>query len=304
MFAGDLHGIERRDVNAAVGAEEFLEACNATNGGRNLANHLGHARRKNRTFGIEKCDGAPHCAAVVVAQNHDEGDAHDAHGDFTVSAGSTRRRFGFGALVLMAVVVAAVASLWSMRAIGLAAADSITQSEAGQLVEAFLKERTPKAASGEQTQLASSASVAGDAPRELRIPRKLLTRNPFEMRLAGLTQPGSAEAATPKAPADAAAEAAAAAATEREFRISEWEALVDDGARDFLIQSTLVAANPAASLVNMNGGVYRVGEVVMFPDHPVRYEIMSVALDAITLRAANEQLNAERVLRLELAAEE
>lgn len=229
---------------------------------------------------------------------------HDAHGDFTVSAGSTRRRFGFGALVLMAVVVAAVASLWSMRAIGLAAADSITQSEAGQLVEAFLKERTPKAASGEQTQAGASASVAGDAPRELRIPRKLLTRNPFEMRLAGLTQPGSAEAATPKAPADAAAEAAAAAATEREFRISEWEALVDDGARDFLIQSTLVAANPAASLVNMNGGVYRVGEVVMFPDLPVRYEIMSVALDAITLRAANEQLNAERVLRLELAAEE
>jgi hypothetical protein len=225
---------------------------------------------------------------------------HDAHGDFTVSAGSTRRRFGFGALVLMAVVVAAVASLWSMRAIGLAAADSITQSEAGQLVEAFLKERTPKAASGEQTQAGASASVAGDAPRELRIPRKLLTRNPFEMRLAGLTQPGSAEAATPKAPA----EAAAAEATEREFRISEWEALVDDGARDFLIQSTLVAANPAASLVNMNGGVYRVGEVVMFPDLPVRYEIMSVALDAITLRAANEQLNAERVLRLELAAEE
>jgi hypothetical protein len=204
----------------------------------------------------------------------------------------------------MAVVVAAVASLWSMRAIGLAAADSITPSEAGQLVEAFLKERTPMAASGEQTQLASSASIAIDAPRELRIPRKLLTRNPFEMRLAGLAQPGSAEAATPKAPADTAAEAAAAAATERELRISEWESLVDEGARDFLIQSTLVAANPTASLVNMNGGVYRVGEVVMFPDHPVRYEIVSVALDAITLRAANEQLNAERVLRLELAAEE
>ena len=128
-------------------------------------------------------------------------------------------------------------------------------------------------------------------------------RNPFEVRLGGLAQADAAQAAAPKASADAAAEAAAAAATEREFRISEWEALVDDGARDFLIQSTLVAANPAASLVNMNGGVYRVGEVVMFPDHPVRYEIVSVALDAITLRAVNEQLNAERTLRLELAAE-
>ncbi len=228
---------------------------------------------------------------------------HDAHGDFTVSAGSTRRRFGFGALVLMAVVVAAVASLWSMRAIGLAAADTLTQSEAGQLVEAFLKERTPKAAAGEKATVEAPASIAIDAPRELRIPRKLLVRNPFEVRLGGLAQADATQAAAPKASADAAAEAAAAAATEREFRISEWEALVDDGARDFLIQSTLVAANPAASLVNMNGGVYRVGEVVMFPDHPVRYEIVSVALDAITLRAVNEQLNAERTLRLELAAE-
>jgi len=228
---------------------------------------------------------------------------HDAHGDFTVGAGSTRRRFGFGALVLMAVVVAAVASLWSMRAIGLAAADSLTQSEAGQLVEAFLKERTPKPASGEKAATEALAPISIDAPRELRIPRKLLARNPFEVRFAGLANADATQAAAPKAPADAAAEAAAAAATEREFRISEWEALVDDGARDFLIQSTLVAANPAASLVNMNGGVYRVGEVVTFPDHPVRYEIVSVALDAITLRAANEQLNAERMLRLELAAE-
>lgn len=239
---------------------------------------------------------------LVDAGTADGGAAHhhDAHGDFTVSAGSTRRRFGFGALVLMAVVVAAVASLWSMRAIGLAAADTLTQSEAGQLVEAFLKERTPKAAAGEKATAEARESIAVDAPRELRIPRKLLVRNPFEVRLGGLAQADAAQAAAPKASADAAAEAAA---TEREFRISEWEALVDDGARDFLIQSTLVAANPAASLVNMNGGVYRVGEVVMFPDHPVRYEIVSVALDAITLRAVNEQLNAERLLRLELAAE-
>ncbi len=238
-------------------------------------------------------------AGTTGAEHH-----HDAHGDFTVTSGSTRRRFGFGALVFLAVVVAAVASLWSMRAIGLSAADSSTQSEAGQLVEAFLKERAPKAASGEKAATDAAKPVALDSPRELRIPRKLLVRNPFGPRTADAASPVEAGASAPRVAADAAAEAAAAAEAEREMRISEWEALVDDGARDFLIQSTLVAANPAASLVNMNGGVYRVGEVVMFPDHPVRYEILLVALDAITLRAANEELNAERTLRLELAATE
>ncbi len=229
----------------------------------------------------------------------------DAHGDLTVTSGSTRRRFGFAFLVLLAVVVAAVASLWSMRAIGLAAADSITQSEAGKLVEAFLQERTPATTQPSAKSATDAATtVAFEAPRELRIPRKLLTRNPFAPALAAAAPFADARQAEPGKAVDAAAAEAEAAAQQREFRISEWEALVDDGARDFLIQSTLVAANPAASLVNMNGGVYRVGEVVMFPDHPVRYEIVSVALDAITLRAANAELNAERLLRLELAAEE
>ncbi|MBI1304296.1 MAG: hypothetical protein GC172_11005 [Phycisphaera sp.] len=243
--------------------------------------------------------------ADIGAVDGAAGHHHDAHGDFTVTTGSTRRRFGFAFLVLLAVVIAAVASLWSMRAIGLGAADSITQSEAGQLVESFLKERAPGAtASAAKASAGASEPVALEAPRELRIPRKLLTRNPFAPSLAAAAPIDPARPAEPASAADAAAEAEAAAVQERELRISEWEALVDEGARDFLIQSTLVAANPAASLVNMNGGVYRVGEVVMFPDHPVRYEILSVALDAITLRAANAELNAERLLRLELAAEE
>jgi hypothetical protein len=78
---------------------------------------------------------------------------------------------------------------------------------------------------------------------------------------------------------------AIAAVAGPESRIAEWEALVDSGARDFVVESVLIAPNPAMSIVSMNGGVFRVGESVMFADQSIRYEIRAVDATSVTLAA-------------------
>jgi hypothetical protein len=65
-----------------------------------------------------------------------------------------------------------------------------------------------------------------------------------------------------------------------------------------VVGSVLIAPDPKQSIVSMNGGVFRVGESVMFPDRPIRFEIKSVESTAITLAAFNTELARERVVRL------
>lgn len=211
-------------------------------------------------------------------------------GDVNLGAASTptpaRRRVGTGALLFGVVALASFGSLWSMRAIGRASADVGTPSEAGRLVESYLNERTKSQAQPTTAELASAPLPIGSAV-DLQVPRERLLRDPFATpwRSAGIT------------PVDQGAAVVPVAATP-ESRLSEWEALVDAGARDFVVESVLIAPNPAMSIVSMNGGVFRVGESVMFADHAIRYEIRAVDATSVTLAATNEELSHERLVRL------
>ena len=199
-----------------------------------------------------------------------------------------RRRIGGGAMLFGVVMLGAFASLWSMRAIGRASADSGTPTEAGRLVESYLSERTKSQAQPSTAEVAAAPLPIGDMA-ELQVPRDRLLRDPFASpwRSATVAPVGETAGTT-----------AIAAVAGPESRIAEWEALVDSGARDFVVESVLIAPNPAMSIVSMNGGVFRVGESVMFADQSIRYEIRAVDATSVTLAAVNTELSHERIVRL------
>lgn len=196
-----------------------------------------------------------------------------------------RRRLG-GVLLFGAVMVAAFGSLWSMRAISRANATTGSPTEAGRLVESYLNERTKAEGKPTTAELATAPLPIGGA-EELQVPRERLARDPFAAPWR-TTGRATVEQTAPAAPAADAALSPVAA----------WEALVDQGARDFVVESILLAPNPAMSIVSMNGGVFRVGESVMFADQSVRYEIRAVDAGSVTLVAFNAELGHERVVRL------
>lgn len=200
----------------------------------------------------------------------------------------SRRPIGGGALLFGVVMIGAFASLWSMRAIGRASADSGAPTEAGRLVESYLNERTKSQTQPTAADLATAPLPIGDM-EELQVAREKLQRDPFASPWR------SAVVAAVEQTADM---TAAAATPLPESRLAEWEALVDAGARDFVVESILLAPNPAMSIVSMNGAVFRVGESVMFADHAIRYEIKAVDATSVTLAAFNDEFSRERVVRL------
>lgn len=213
--------------------------------------------------------------------------------DLTVGSAASGRRVGSGLVLFTLLGVAAVASLWSMRAIGRAAADAPQQTEAGRLVESYLRERSGDARPSDSGLAAESLPI-GDAS-ELQIPREHLARDPFASPWSG-----AAVVATGEGLAEETVVAPATAAVDREARIAAWQTAVDEGAHDFMVESVLIAADPKMSIVSMNGGVFRVGEHVMFPDRPIRFEIVSVEHDAVMLLARNDELELERMVKLVL----
>jgi hypothetical protein len=220
-----------------------------------------------------------------------DGDSHEP-ADLTVGGPRRRRRMGTGAMLFVVVAVAAFASLWSMRAIGRASAATGESSEAGRLVESYLSEQSKSRGQPSARELSAAPLPVGNA-EELQVPRERLARDPFaapwRAALVSDSHAGGEFASTGSG---------APEASDAETRIAAWEALVDEGARDFVVGSVLIAPDPRQSIVSLNGGVFRVGESVMFPDRPIRFEIKSVESTAITLAAFNTELSRERVVRL------
>jgi hypothetical protein len=221
---------------------------------------------------------------------------HDSDDGFALAAAGAHRRgmrgvFGSGPSVFAGISLAAFASIWSMRAISRASADQSEPSEAGRLVESYLSERARPAANPSTRTVALTPLVA-DAPAELQVPREMLARNPFILPWK------TARATAATVDVVSAADPAPVAAADAAVRIAAWEREVDEGARDFVVESMLVASDPAMSIVSMNGGVFRVGESVVFPGHAIRYEIRSVTARSIELRAFNQELDHERIVDL------
>ncbi|MEY3143440.1 MAG: hypothetical protein RLY21_1933 [Planctomycetota bacterium] len=220
-----------------------------------------------------------------------EPDLHES-GDLTIGGPRRRRRMGTGPLLFVVVGIAAFGSLWSMRAIGRASAATGESSEAGRLVESYLSEQSKSRGQPSARELSAAPLPVGNA-EELQVPRERLMRDPFAApwRAAVVADPHGGGAL-------ASAGADASGASDAESRITAWDALVDEGAHDFVVESVLIAPDPRHSIVSMNGGVFRVGESVMFPDRPIRYEIRSVEPTSITLVAFNAELSRERLVRL------
>lgn len=203
-----------------------------------------------------------------------------------------RRRFSSGAVIFSVVAVAAFGSLWSMRAIGRATAATGESSEAGRLVESYFNEKSTQQAGTSARELSAAPLPVGSVSA-LQVPRERLARDPFAApwreAVVAAGQPGAVLTTGSTTPSPE---------SEQEARVAAWEALVDEGAHDFVVESVLIAPDPKQSIVSMNGGVFRVGESVMFPDRPIRYEIKSVEKTSIVLAAFSTELSHERIVRL------
>jgi hypothetical protein len=227
---------------------------------------------------------------------------HSPADDLTLGGEGNRRRRRSGVIIFGVVAIGAFASLWSMRAIGRAGAEVSGTSEAGRVVESYLSERAKLGAKPSAGSLASAPLPVGNTT-ELQVARERLHRDPFAPRsVVSITSTESDdETFIDPNPAE---EQAARAARERETQRTAWQQAVDAGARDFVIGSVLLAADPTQSIVSLNGDVFRVGESVMFADHGIAYEIVAVRTSGVTLRAANRELECERLIEITLGEPE
>lgn len=216
--------------------------------------------------------------------------------DLTLGGGEGKARRRSGVIIFAVVSAATFASIWSMRAIGRANASAMTNSESSRLVDSYLGERAKQRTTPANAPSASAPLPVGDTG-DLQIARERLARDPFappSRELVIATDAGSTDPSQPEPEVDE----AVALERERELQIETWRQSVDAGAHDFVVVSVLVASDPAMSIVSMNGDVFRVGESVMFPDHGIAYEIVSVTMAGITFRAANEELGCEQMVEL------
>jgi hypothetical protein len=243
---------------------------------------------------------------TLAAAAHDSDDMHDAHDDpspeddaCAIDASAGPRRVGFGVVLFAAIAIAAILSIWFMRATLRAETDGKPDSDAGKLVASFLAER------------GSAQAVRQAAPRRqplgfedvahMQVAVERLARNPFKSpaRVAEL-DPTAASARGPAEVDAASASAPAASESTHAGRVASWEREVDASVADFRIESVLVGRNPANSVVSMNGGVFRVGDGVMFPDRAVRFVLESIEPGVITLRAKSDELGCDRVVSVEV----
>ena len=209
----------------------------------------------------------------------------------TVAAGSGRKRFGFGAVLFTGVAAIALVSLFSMRAIGRAGAAEIPQSEAGALVDSFLKEREGKAEGELKTDL-----LDADGYMRLRIGREELQKNPFiiageEMVLQSTaTNAVKVETNAPQFE------------DPRPSRGLTWDSACASAAAAVHVQSAMVSSNPMNSMAHVNGQVLRVGETLAISGSNIVFTIKEVAKDGIVLRAWNEELQREALFRVTMGS--
>jgi hypothetical protein len=229
--------------------------------------------------------------------SHDDPSPEDDACAIDASAGP--RRVGFGVVLFAAIAVAAVLSIWFMRATLRAETKGAADSDAGKLVASFLAERG--SAQAVRHAAPSQQPLGFEDVARVQVAAERLARNPFKSpaRVATL-DPTSGPARGPAEVDAASAGVPAASEPTHAARVASWEREVDASVADFRIQSVLVGRNPATSVVSMNGGVFRVGDGVMFPDRAVRFVLESIEPGVITLRATSDELGCERIVSVEV----
>ena len=208
----------------------------------------------------------------------------------TVAPGSGKKKLGFGAMLFGGVAVIAVVSLYSMRAIGRAGAADLPPSEAGALVDTFLKERE-----GRKDEALRADLLDADGYMRMQIARDELHKNPFiipgeEMVLQVKPSSNATKVDSPAA--------APAFEDPRPQRGIGWEASCAAAAGMVQVQSAMVSSNPANSMAFVNGQVLRVGETLTINGSNIMFTIKEVAKDGILLRAWNEELQREALFRV------
>jgi len=208
----------------------------------------------------------------------------------TVAPGSGKKKLGFGAMLFGGVALIAVVSLFSMRAIGRAGAADLPPSEAGALVDTFLKERE-----GRKEEALRADLLDADGYMRMQIARDELHKNPFiipgeEMVLQVKPSVNATKVDSPSA--------APAAEDPRPQRGIGWEASCAAAAGMVQVQSAMVSSNPSNSMAFVNGQVLRVGETLTINGSNIMFTIKEVAKDGILLRAWNEELQREALFRV------
>lgn len=212
----------------------------------------------------------------------------DGGESLSVAGGGSRRRFGFGTLIFAGAAAIAVASLFSMRAIGRAGATELANSDAGMLVETFLKERANRKADESK----KDGLLDADGYAQLQIARDDLQKNPFVLtgeqpRVEGIvaSDGGGGAVVEPAQDPNAA-------------RIAEWEEAVAASLENVRVVSTMLSSRPDAGMANVNGAVYRTGDAVLVPKATVRLTIHKIEADGVTLRAFDASLGRERLQKV------
>jgi len=208
----------------------------------------------------------------------------------TVAPGSGKKKLGFGAMLFGGVALIAVVSLFSMRAIGRAGAADLPPSEAGALVDTFLKERE-----GRKEEALRADLLDADGYMRMQIARDELHKNPFiipgeEMVLQVKPSVNATKVDSPSA--------APAADDPRPQRGIGWESSCAAAAGMVQVQSAMVSSNPSNSMAFVNGQVLRVGETLTINGSNIMFTIKEVAKDGILLRACNEELQREALFRV------
>ncbi len=205
----------------------------------------------------------------------------------TITASATRRRFKFSTLALIGAAGASLVCLWSMRAVGRAGA-AMPPTEAGKVVESFLKERGANL--GAQGPVDISLLAAGSL-----LPAEMLRKNPFV--LEGRAQVGvmPTDVGTPGADAPTSPRAEPRVDV-RVQNLSRWQDEVDRAASTIQVDMTLVSSRAASSLVSVNGHSMRVGDEFGVDASEVVFTVHQVDTESATFRAYHEELKHERLV--------
>jgi len=209
----------------------------------------------------------------------------DGAESLSVASAGSRRRFGFGTLAFAGAAAVAVASLFSMRAIGRAGASDAPTSDAGLLVESFLKEQASRKGDAAK----SDALLGAENYAHLQISRDDLQKNPFvllaeEPKIEGV-EPSDATPSRTAAPV----------ADPKAARVAEWEQAVVASYEQVKVQSTMLSSRADACLATINSQVYRTGDAVLVPKATVRLTVHLIEADGVTLRAFDAALGCERL---------
>jgi hypothetical protein len=205
-----------------------------------------------------------------------------------VASGPAKRRLGFGAMLFAVVAGTAVVSLFSMRSIARSGAAELPQSDAGKLVESFLKEQgASKAGDGLPADLLDS-----DAYAALRIEKDELSKDPFI--LAGEQAAVQVDAAPGPRGAPAPTESPEA---RRAAQIEGWNAIVDAAALEIRVQSVMYSAR-GTSVASVNGKLLKMGDMLTTAKTAIEFRVDAIGQGSVRFRARHAEFGVERTIEV------